>query len=270
MPISNNYDITVKGVFYIVSLGVEDEFYLYRFDMRSLDKPQIRLVHRLQRSEIKTTIICATISEEDSLLLCGSRESALLIYRIPGIHKDVSTDDEPTLSTLALQLRRTHGRQAVSSVLVRPLPETSSHYPGLIVLTTGRDGCFIEYRLLNIASSASEDGPNMDIDAGKLDLVDDSDDSDGTQQKKENGKSLLIEKVYKNRVTKGWAEGAMYMDGELYILGFFRKRFFVFNVAKGFEMLSVACGGAHRAWHFLNDDRKLAKCTFAFFRRNKV
>ncbi|KAI8579739.1 hypothetical protein K450DRAFT_240091 [Umbelopsis ramanniana AG] len=259
-----------KGVFYIVSIGMEDEFYLFRFDMRIIDEPKIRLVHRLQRSEIKTTIICATISEDDSLLLCGSRESALLIYRIPGIHKDASAEDQPTLSTLALQLRRTHGRQAVSSVLVRPLPETSSHSPGLIVLTTGRDGCFIEYRLLNIASSATEDGPNMDIDADKMDLVDDDDDSDEGQEKKAHGKSLLIEKVYKNRVTKGWAEGAMYMDGELYILGFFRKRFFVFNVAKGFEMLSVACGGAHRAWHFLNDDRKLAKCTFAFFRRNKV
>jgi hypothetical protein len=260
---------TVVGVFYIVTVGVEDGFCLHRFDIRDLSNPEITIVHHLQQSLLKTTIICTAICEEYKLLICGSRESALLVYRIPGIDSDV-VDSEPPLSAPILQLRRTHGRQAVSSVTLRHLLDTAGHGPGLSILTTGRDGCFIEYRLTNITSSVSDTEEKLDIDADAMDVVDDSEDEEEKRNEDSGKKQLLIEKVYKNRVTKGWAEGSFYMDGQLYILGFYRKRFFVFNVSKGFEMLSIACGGANRTWHFLNNDARLAECTFAFFRKNKV
>lgn len=241
---------------------------MHRFDARDISSPQITMIHRLKQSDIKTTIICTAICEEYKLLICGSRESALLVYRIPSIHNDV-VEAEPPLSAPILQLRRTHGRQAVSSVTVRPLTEIAGQGPRLALLTTGRDGCYTEYRLTNIIAPATEDESNVDIDADALDVIDDED-PDQEQKQKDNQNHILIEKVYKNRVTKGWAEGALYMDGELYILGFYRKRFFVLNVSRGFEMLSIACGGAHRTWHFMAEDAKLAKCTFAFFRRSMV
>jgi hypothetical protein len=237
--------------------------FLHQLDRRSTAEPELKLLHRLQPSNLKTTVICTTICEEYNLLVCGSRESALLIYRIPAIASQVVENDPVSP---VVQLRRTHGKQAVSSVILRGLPETTAHGPGLTLVTTGRDGCYIEYRLTNIATSGDVE-TSLDMNADEMDVVDDQESEDN---KKFDQNHIVIEKVYKNRVTKGWAEGALYMDDQLYILGFYRKRFIVFNVAKGYEMLSIACGGAHRTWHFINQDSKLARCTFAFFRRNKV
>ncbi|KAG2172335.1 hypothetical protein INT43_004877 [Umbelopsis isabellina] len=253
----------VAGVFYIVTLGVEGEMFLHQLDRRHTVEPEIKLLHRLQPSNLKTTVICTAICEDYNLLVCGSRESALLIYRIPALASQ-ATDNDPV--SPVVQLRRTHGRQAVSSVTLQSLPETTAHGPGLTLITTGRDGCYTEYRLTNINTSGDHES-SLDMNADEMDVIDDHNSEEHQISEQQH---IVIEKVYKNRVTKGWAEGAMYMDGQLYILGFYRKRFIVFNVAKGYEMLSIACGGAHRTWHFINQDAKLARCTFAFFRRNKV
>jgi hypothetical protein len=46
--------------------------------------------------------------------------------------------------------------------------------------------------------------------------------------------------VYRNKVTKGWLEGAIYIDGELLLLGFYQKSFFVYNETKRFEVSGTA------------------------------
>ena len=44
----------------------------------------------------------------------------------------------------------------------------------------------------------------------------------------------------------------------------------MFNQSKYYDIFSVACGGAHRVWHFSAADAKLDSATFLFIRKEKV
>ncbi|KAG1065264.1 hypothetical protein G6F42_026860 [Rhizopus arrhizus] len=81
------------------------------------------------------------------------------------------------------------------------------------------------------------------------------------------GHDLILEKLYRNKVTKGTLEGSMLLDGQLLLMGFFRKNFFVYNENKNFSMVTINCGGGHRRWGFSTKDAKLNKSAFAFIRK---
>ncbi|RHZ50868.1 hypothetical protein Glove_490g36 [Diversispora epigaea] len=120
-------------------------------------------------------------------------------------------------------------------------------------------------------------------------IDEDSDDDDNNHNnnkkqklnKKDNNKSgeaavivlnhgLILEEVYRAKITKGWLEKVLFVDDELMLLGFYRKRFFVYNEFKKFQIFSVACGGAHRVWHFKAQDKKMNKASFMFIRKENV
>lgn len=216
----------------------------------------------------RTTVMSLGFAEEENILICGSRESALLIYRLPS-HTSVP-EDTIQLIKPSLQLRRSHGKQAITSVLVKKsqddieISETAEEdvvmddddedNEGVIFWTTGRDGCYIQYRL-RISQQSIEN-----VQETQLGIASQGDTVLATHD-------MVLEKIYRNRVTKGTLEGSILMDGQLLLLGFFRKNLFVYNEQMNFVMLAINCGGGHRRWGYAMEDAKLNKSSFAFIRK---
>lgn len=180
-------------------------------------------MYKLEGPTERTTIIATAIDQEHQILICGSRESALLVYHLPDMN---ATDISRQSIAPIMQLRRSHGKQAVSSVTIKPTDEKNV----IVFWTTGRDGCFIEYRLTYEQQQQQEKEDNAELSRGiQLGIA-----SRGDTVVRSQGWTL--EKVYRNRVTKGWVEGVIWINGELLFLGFYRKRFFVYNEPKNYEV----------------------------------
>ncbi|RCH99551.1 WD repeat-containing protein 6, partial [Rhizopus stolonifer] len=252
---------TDENILYVVSNGYNERVLFHRLDL-SGSKPSIRTLFNIEMPTEKTTVLSVGIAEEENILICGSRESALLIYHMP-YHKDVQ---EGTIQNLkaSLQMRRSHGRQAITSVLVGQKTydeddEEEEVNGGITFWTTGRDGCYIQYRLslinktLELNNTDSEEVTQLGV-ASRGDTV-------------VQTRDMILEKIYRNKVTKGTLEGSLLVDGELLLLGFFRKDFFVYNEKKNFVVVSINCGGGHRRWSFSTEDAKLNKSAFAFIRK---
>jgi hypothetical protein len=162
------------------------------------------------------------------LLICGSRESGLAIYNL---NSPILTNIENSIVELSpiIHLRKTHGKQAVTSVALK-IDKLKNNEEDteevLIIYTSGRDGGYNIYRLrglsiLHLENSYSE-GTKKDtktIEINKTincddELYEDSDkeysiDSDNSAkelQKKELVDGLILEQVYKAKITKGWLE----------------------------------------------------------------
>jgi hypothetical protein len=155
-------------------------------------------------------------------------------------------------------LRKSHGKQAITSVLIRKISdaddiqqqqqqqdevteeeeETEQNGNQLVFYTAGRDGCYVQYRLsiLTTSQAMQEKETQLGI-ANQGDTV-------------FAGNDLILEKLYRNKITKGTLEGSMMLDGELLLMGFYRKHFFVYNENKNFSMVAIHCGGGHRRWGF--------------------
>ncbi|KAL9548787.1 hypothetical protein MBANPS3_005506 [Mucor bainieri] len=225
----------------------------------------------------RTTVLSLAYSEEENILICGSRESALLIYRLP-CHAIVP---EGTIQTLkpTLQLRKSHGKQAITSVLIKQTSdaddtqqeqqdditaeeeqeqEQGQEGHQLVFYTAGRDGCYVQYRLTVLHASPTHQ------------VHDDKETQLGIANQGDTvfaGNDLILEKLYRNKITKGTLEGSMMLDGELLLMGFYRKHFFVYNENKNFSMVAIHCGGGHRRWGFSTQDAKLNASAFAFIRK---
>lgn len=91
--------------------------------------------------------------------------------------------------------------------------------------TTGRDGCYVEYRLKITGLPIHP----TSINETKVSVASRG---DTLIQRKD----MILEIVYRNKVTKGWLEGAIYIDNTLLLLGFYKKAFFVYNETKHFEV----------------------------------
>ncbi|CEP20055.1 hypothetical protein [Parasitella parasitica] len=257
------------SILYVISNGFNDSVLFHRLDL-STPTPTIRTLFNLEMPTERTTVLSVAYSEENNILLCGSRESALLIYRLP-CYKTVS-GQEDTVQSLkpTLQLRKTHSKQAITSVLIKKTAHDSDDTQDNIddedeimdqddnnqleFWTAGRDGCFVQYRLYILNSNRMLPRETQLGIADRGDTVFTSDD-------------LVLEKLYRNKVTKGTLEGSMLIDGELLLMGFFRKNFFVFNENKNFMAVAINCGGGHRRWGFSTQDAKLSRSAFAFIRK---
>ncbi|CAG8467892.1 4567_t:CDS:10 [Ambispora leptoticha] len=218
-------------------------------------------------------------------------------------------ENSHNISTI-LYLSKTHGKQAITSIALKIGDELTpqKQEDTLYVFTTGRDGGYIKYRLKDLSAllsqpqqqkKASERADSLGLEINKSennddtkksgetldhDYDDNSDEYEETSKINEKSKifsasslkeenverALSMEQVYRAKITKGWLEKVVFVDNELLLLGFYRKRFFVYNEEKKFEMFSVACGGAHRVWHFRAADKRMDKSTFVFIRKEKI
>ncbi len=172
------------------------------------------------------------------LLICGSRESGLSIYSL-----DSSKEDSIRELSPIIYLRKTHGKQAVTSVALRVDKLKSNDNKDieevLMIYTSGRDGGYIKYRLRGLSSKDTrKELKTIEIDGAELfknnetgllkdcdedtdeednidgDNIDDVDDASKESSKKklvlEDG--LMLEQVYRAKVTKGWLEKVSYND----------------------------------------------------------
>ncbi|KAI8372110.1 WD40-repeat-containing domain protein [Blakeslea trispora] len=233
-----------QDVLYIISNGYNDSVLFHQLDLSTLDKPMLHTQFHLEMPTERTTVMSLGYAEDKRILVCGSRESALLIYRLPS--------PAPTITPLkpTLQLRKSHGKQAVTGVLIKPVVSPDH----LVFWTTGRDGCYIQYRLgLSTLTTQVAESTQLGV-ASQGDIV-------------LSGQDMVLEQVYRNRVTKGTLEGALWVDHQLLLMGFFKKSFFVYNEANHFVAVAIHCGGGHRRWGFHTDNVKLHQASFAFIRK---
>jgi hypothetical protein len=93
-------------------------------------------VHKMAEFKMPqfTVVSSIALDIEHAIVICGSREGALLVYDIQPV---LSKSDAPRL---VWERRRTHERNTVTWVVIR---ERSDHT--LEAWTTGRDGAYVQW-----------------------------------------------------------------------------------------------------------------------------
>ncbi|CAI2164202.1 6485_t:CDS:10 [Funneliformis geosporum] len=286
-------------ILYVVSHAIHNDIYLLKLDLNCMadSEPVFEILYKLSvppRFLLMSLSFCTSYD----LLICGSRESGLSIYSFHSYCLSCKEESVREISPI-IYLKEAHGKQAVTSVVLRmdksERNDDKDNEEVLTIYTSGRDGGYNKYRLRGLSSKDTrKELKTIEIDVELLkndrpgslkkcgdELCEDADREDeigcDNVSKKSSKKELvsedglILEKVYRAKITKGWLEKVIFVDDELMLLGFYRKRFFVYNEDKKFEMFSVACGGAHRTWHFKAKDKRMDKSSFTFIRKeNKV
>jgi hypothetical protein len=95
-------------------------------------------------------------------------------------------------------------------------------------------------------SDPSDDADDDDDDIGSNDedMVDGNVQNGteaNTSEYQESGSGIVLQKVFRSKITRGWLEQIFIMDGELLLLGFFNKKLFVYNESKHFEVGYTLC-----------------------------
>ncbi|CAG8465699.1 10974_t:CDS:10 [Funneliformis mosseae] len=278
-------------ILYVVSHAVHNDIYLLKLDLNCMAgaEPGFEIMYKVSVPP-QFLLMSLSFCPSYDLLICGSRESCLTIY---SLHSDCKEGTVRELSPI-IHLRNTHGKQAVTSVALRTNKSESNDdkydEEVLTIYTSGRDGGYNKYRLRGLFSKGTrKELKTIEIDGAELlkndkprslkncEDTDREDDIGCDNALKKSSKKelvsedgLILEQVYKAKITKGWLEKVIFVDDELMLLGFYRKRFFVYNEDKKFEMFSVACGGAHRMWHFKAKDKRMDKASFMFIRKENI
>ncbi|KAF9960846.1 WD repeat-containing protein 6 [Mortierella alpina] len=185
-----------------------------------------------------------------NLVLLGSRDGTVLVYNLSQLE---GVSETATLDSI-VELKRCHGNDSVSSILM--VTEQGEGHDGkdrIIVYSTGRDGSWTKYRFLGLpggevleaSSGANDEGGDSDSDSdiviqeGARSPESDTREypsSTSTPDSRESGSGIVLQKIFRSKITRGWLEQIFIMDGELLLLGFFNKKLFVYNESKHFEV----------------------------------
>eukprot|EP00842_Homolaphlyctis_polyrhiza_P005225 jgi/Hompol1/5703/HPOL_001104-RA len=232
--------------------------------------------------------------EVHRLILIGTRRGAMAVYDASdatSLQSESTTQIKP-----AIVCRHMHGKDSVTSIVVLPADSTrdtdDANAPPALPLwkvqicTTGRDGMFSKYILSRrdvqaIAVDTTADAPPTSAEI----TVDEDQDSEllmpqvgfvtpvsdlSQMPVEEIREGWWLGRTHHSRITKGWLERIIVVDGVVLLSGFYDMNFFVYNETKKYEMLSVACGGGHRHWEYQTRDALLLVANFAFIRNSKV
>ncbi|KAG0212859.1 WD repeat-containing protein 6 [Mortierella sp. NVP41] len=234
-------------------------------------------------------IHAAYFSPRYNLVLLGSRDGTVLVYNLA----QMAEAGESTALKSIVDLKRCHGSESVSSILM--VTEEGEGVDGkdrISVYSTGRDGSWTKYRFLGlpggetIGSTSSSDDDDEDVDMG---ADSDGDDDvggvssslgsknalrrqqDSSLDDRESGTTIVLQKIFRSKITRGWLEQVFIMDGELLLLGFFNKKLFVYNESKHFEIFSMHSGAANRRrWRFLTNNARLEHTRLMFHSGYKI
>ncbi|KAG0085717.1 WD repeat-containing protein 6 [Podila epicladia] len=233
-------------------------------------------------------IHAAYYSPSYNLMLLGSRDGTVLVYNFADI-TEVHDDSEDTLALESVvELKKCHGADSVSSILM--VTEPGEGYEGkdrINVYTTGRDGSWTKYRFLGLPGGetlgATSTSINADADSEGNQSGDDSDSDSDVEMEAEipgtptmagdrvSGTGIVLQKIFRSKITKGWLEQVFIMDNELLLLGFFNKKLFVYNESKHFEIFSMHSGAANRRrWRFLTNNARLEHTRLMFYSGYKI
>ncbi|CAG8549444.1 9494_t:CDS:10 [Gigaspora margarita] len=268
-------------IIYVISHAVHNDIYILKLELNCKinNVPKFEIYHKLLVPQ-NFLLMSLAFCPPHNLLVCGSRESGLIIFNMTHNTIDRKLDKSTIELSPVIYLKDTHRKQAVTSVALKFNSSESNNGDDLLnIYTSGRDGGYVKYRLRCLPTSGiynnSEDGSKIIESCHNGDYlleksVDDESLSINTNLDLISGYDLILEEIYRAKITKGWIEKVMFVDDELILLGFYKKRFFVYNDTKKFEMLSIACGGAHRVWHFKAQDKRMNKASFMFIRKENV
>ncbi|KAF9330500.1 WD repeat-containing protein 6 [Linnemannia elongata] len=217
-------------------------------------------------------IHAAYFSPRYNLVLLGSRDSTVLVYNLVQLNGD--SEDLTTLDSI-IDLKRCHGSETVSSILmVTEAGEGLGGKDRISVYSTGRDGSWTKYRFLGLPGGETVDSTSSAYDDEDIDMGDSEDDDGDTSElpgksalqrghessldDQKSGTTIVLQKIFRSKITRGWLEQVFIMDGELLLLGFFNKKLFVYNESKHFEIFSMHSGAANRRrWRFLTNNARL-------------
>ncbi|ORX51774.1 WD40 repeat-like protein [Piromyces finnis] len=218
------------NIVYFFSYSINNEMFWNTIDISDISNPVVTLKKKIKLTV--NTVMCLTYSEEHNILLMGCRHGSVIVYKIT--NDDSNETIEPVFRYVGA-----HGRDALTCITIDKSLSTSN---SLVFYSTGRDGNYIQFRA-----------------TGKL-LNGDINEQD----------PIKIEEIGKSKITKGWLEKIIIVNNTKLLLGFFQKRFFVYNDDKKYEVMSIACGGAHRKWYFSTETETINKAEFAFYRKEKL
>ncbi|KAI9682023.1 MAG: hypothetical protein M1817_000077 [Caeruleum heppii] len=179
----------------------------------NLDRPISYGEMKLPSQFVVTSVL---VLEDAPLLLVGSRAGALAVFSHRQGDEIESTPSDPREAwKVFLKL---HDRDAVTSILCLG-DNPTVHDRGLTyILTTGRDGTYAVHEL-----SWADDLEIMELK---------------TVHRSSPPLGPMIEGCYYNT------------EGELILYGFRGQQFVTWNESRQSEIMSVACGGAHRIWDY--------------------
>ncbi|KAK5943671.1 WD repeat-containing protein 6 [Knufia obscura] len=167
------------------------------------------------------------------ILLLGSRAGALAVF--------TDINDRIAFASPTICRRRVHGQDTVTSIAVLKEAPNSSN-DELFFLTTGRDGTCCA----------------LQLDLGRFD--------------KKNDKKTPAHIRIVHQATPPLGpniEGAKVINRsgtvpKLLLYGFSSKQFVVWDEMNQTQVMAVACGGAHRSWHFRPDESTSDAGTFVW------
>lgn len=68
--------------------------------------------------------------------------------------------------------------------------------------------------------------------------------------------NLIYDIELENKLSRGFIEGGFFDGDNLIVYGFKSSSFFIWNETQQLELMSVACGGAHRQWELYRNESK--------------
>ncbi|KNE72600.1 hypothetical protein AMAG_17043 [Allomyces macrogynus ATCC 38327] len=220
-----------------------------------------------------------------------TRMGSLIVYPFP---PDATKRVDPILA-----FPKAHGKLNGTSIVVLP-----SDCPSIRLATTGRDGCLAFWTLdvtdqaaagATVTRDQEHDDCDRDLIAaheqqylqlqqrviGGPEVPKHVDHQRETLKKRflverahvtgvASGRSYTLARTHQERLTRGWLERLILVDGHLLVVEFHHQRMILRHHAQQARLLSVACGGAHRFWDLTVTDPAAAQCTFAFIRREAL
>ncbi|KAF9580427.1 WD repeat-containing protein 6 [Lunasporangiospora selenospora] len=251
---------------------------LFRLDIHSTEskKPaEFRHVCDLKLPNNNKAIHTAYFSPDYNLVLLGSRDGTVHVYDLALLEKE--TPEERPLLEGIIELKKCHGTDSVSSILM--VTEQGEGYGGkdrINVYTTGRDGSWTRYRFLGlpggeVAGVGADDADSDSESDDETTVGNDAVGSSSQNERESGGSGIVLQKIFQSKITKGWLEQVLIMDGELLFLGFFNKKLFVYNETKHFEIFAMHCGAANRRrWRFLTNNSRLEQARVMYHSGYKI
>ncbi|KAL5034272.1 WD repeat-containing protein 6 [Batrachochytrium dendrobatidis] len=191
-------------------------------------------------------VTTALLHITQSILAIGTRCGSILLYDASGDAR--LTSNLPSM----LELLNTHSGESLTSILaVDSILTTDAQLRPIHLYTVGRDGHYCKYVLYHDRH-----------DQKRVDCFPQS----TFQFISKSIHGWHIDLIHQSRLTKGWLEQIILVDGIVLVGGFYDKKFFVYNETKKYEMASISCGGGHRQWKLQVFDGLFQHANFAFIR----
>ncbi|KAJ2439413.1 WD repeat-containing protein 6, partial [Coemansia sp. RSA 2440] len=176
-------------------------------------------VARIERPTAGMRVASAAVSHDGQWLVIGSATGSVYVYK----HGDLKTingldAETATLLQVACKWPQAHGQHTVSAVSV-----DVDVVGNVRIVSGGRDGWV---RTFNVLDSVPADAAPDAVCVG----------------------DVVLHCTSRVKVTRGWIEQLLCVDGQLLAVTFFRKRLELVDVEAAHIVVSTVCAGGAKLW----------------------